>query len=60
MRRVISGVLQVSPVLDVPVNSLSERGLLGMVADPSFINNGYVYVYYTESSTGVDGGAALT
>jgi glucose/arabinose dehydrogenase len=43
-------------VLDVAVNSASERGLLGIVADPNFdfLTGRYIYVYYTESSTGAD------
>lgn len=40
--------------LDLHVNSFSERGGLGIAADPDFANNGYVYVYYSASSTGAD------
>ncbi len=29
----------------------SERGLLGIAADPAFASNGYIYVYYTRQST---------
>jgi hypothetical protein len=29
------------------VNDFDERGLLGVAVDPSFTNNGYVYLYYT-------------
>ena len=31
-----------------------RRGLLGIALHPGFTNNGYVYLYWTESSTGVD------
>jgi len=48
-----AGVLQ-SPVLDLAVNSASERGLLGIALHPNFASNGFVYLYWTESSTGVD------
>jgi aldose sugar dehydrogenase len=51
--RVKNGVVQ-GAVLDLAVNSASERGLLGIALHPSFASNGYVYLYWTESSTGVD------
>lgn len=54
VRRVIDGVLQPDPVLDLAVNSNSERGLLGMALDRKFLVNGFVYLYWTESSTGAD------
>jgi len=44
----------VSIVLDLPVNYASERGLLGIALHPDFATNGYVYLYYTRSSTGAD------
>ncbi len=43
-----------STALDLAVNSASERGLLGIALHPNFLLNGYVYLYWTESSTGVD------
>jgi len=54
IKRVIGGVVQATPVLDLAVNSASERGLLSMVLDPGFATNGFVYVRWTESSTGAD------
>ena len=54
VRRVTNGVLQVDPVLDLAVNSNSERGLLGMALDRKFLVNGFVYLYWTASSTGAD------
>ncbi|MGH3012215.1 MAG: PQQ-dependent sugar dehydrogenase [Gaiellaceae bacterium] len=54
VRRVMNGVLQPDPVLDLAVNFQSERGLLGMALDRRFHVNGYVYLYWTESSTGAD------
>ena len=40
--------------LDLAVNSASERGLLGIALHPDFAFNHFVYLYWTESSTGVD------
>jgi glucose/arabinose dehydrogenase len=54
VKRVIGGVLQPNPVLDLPVNSNSERGLLSMVLHPNFPSTPYAYVRWTESSTGTD------
>ncbi len=51
--RVKNGVVQ-GAVLDLAVNSASERGLLGIALHPQFSSNGFVYLYWTESSTGVD------
>jgi aldose sugar dehydrogenase len=41
-------------VLDLAVNSNSERGLLGMALHPRFPRKPWVYVHHTESSTGAD------
>ena len=49
--RVAGGVVQ-GTVLDLAVNSASERGLLGMALHPRFPNDSGVYLYWTESSTG--------
>lgn len=43
-----------SIVLDLAVNSASERGLLGIALHPAFPDIPYVYLYWTESSTGSD------
>lgn len=56
VRRVIGGVLQSAPVLDLPVNFASERGLLGITTHPSFATNRFVYLYATISNTGGDTG----
>jgi glucose/arabinose dehydrogenase len=54
VKRVVNGVVQ-STVLDLAVNSGSERGLLGIALHPSFPATPYVYLYWTESSvTGTD------
>ena len=53
VQRIVNSALQ-STVLDLPVNGASERGLLGIALHPKFAQNGFVYLYWTESSTGVD------
>ncbi|MFN4032565.1 MAG: PQQ-dependent sugar dehydrogenase [Fimbriimonadales bacterium] len=50
VKLVQNGVV-VSTVLDLPVNYASERGLLGIALHPDFASNGFVYLYYTRSST---------
>jgi glucose/arabinose dehydrogenase len=50
---VLNGAVQLT-ALDLAVNSASERGLLGIALHPNFAFNHYVYLYWTESSTGVD------
>ena len=54
VKRVIGGVIQAAPVLDLAVNSASERGLLSMVLHPNFPTTPFVFVRWTESSTGMD------
>ena len=54
VKRVIGGVVQASPVLDLAVNSNSERGLLSLVLHPNFPATPFVYVRWTQSSTGAD------
>jgi len=57
IKRVINGVVQATPVLDLPVNSNSERGLLSLALDPDFPSTPAMYIRWTESSTGADSGA---
>ena len=54
VQRVIDGVIQPVPALDLAVNSASERGLLGIALHPRFPREPSVYLYWTESSTGAD------
>src|SRR3954452_11744777 len=56
VKRVINGVIQPNPVLDLAVNSNSERGLLSLVLHPNFPATPFVYIRWTESSTGADSG----
>ena len=53
VQRVVNGGVAAT-ALDLPVNSASERGLLGVALHPDFPLNPGVYLYWTESSTGVD------
>src|SRR5262245_5507023 len=50
VKRVINNVIQATPVLDLAVNSNSERGLLSLVLHPGFPAPAFVYVRWTESS----------
>jgi glucose/arabinose dehydrogenase len=52
VRRVVGGVVQSAPVLSLPVNQKGDRGLLGIALDPDFVHDHYVYLSWTESSTG--------
>jgi len=54
VKRVINGVVQPIPVLDLPVNSASERGLLAIALHPNFPAVPQVYLRWTESVTGAD------
>jgi glucose/arabinose dehydrogenase len=51
--RVSGGTVQ-GTVLDLAVNSASERGLLGIAVHPQFAANGFVYLYWTETISGAD------
>jgi aldose sugar dehydrogenase len=58
VRRVIDGVLQPEPLVDVAVandNDTNERGLLGMAIAKQSETTTYVLIYYTESGGGQDG-----
>jgi uncharacterized protein (TIGR03118 family) len=50
------------PILNLPVNSNSERGLLGITLSPNIANDHDVYLYWTENNTGPlpDGNVANT
>ena len=53
VKRVQNGAVT-GVVLDLAVNSASERGLLGIALHPNFPANPGVYLYNTESTTGAD------
>lgn len=56
--RILDGVLQPDPVLDVAVDSTDEHGLLSIALHPDFTDNPFVYLFYTESATSEDDGGA--
>jgi glucose/arabinose dehydrogenase len=53
VKRVTGGAVT-GVVLDLAVNSSSERGLLGIARHPRFPRVPFVYLYNTESTTGAD------
>jgi aldose sugar dehydrogenase len=56
VRRIVNGTLLSEPLLDVPVASKGERGMLGIaIARQETDHRIYVFLYYTESATGRDG-----
>jgi len=52
LRLVKNGQLLSSNVLALTVSKAAERGFSGVVADPSFADNGYIYVYYSRFTPG--------
>lgn len=53
LRVIKNGALLATPFVSLTVDSVGERGLLGVTFDPNFSSNRFVYVYYT-----VPGGSA--
>ncbi len=45
-----TGTVLATPFLTVPVDTASERGLLGLVFDPDYATNGAFYVYATSAA----------
>ena len=41
------GSLNPDPFLELVVDNFNERGLTGMVLDPDFDSNGFIYLFYT-------------
>ena len=54
IKRVVNGIVQSTPLLDLAVNSNSERGLLSIALHPNFPNTPDVFIRWTQSSTGAD------
>jgi glucose/arabinose dehydrogenase len=48
------GTLQPDPVLTLPVDSLVERGLLGLTFDPGYAENGFIWIVRTAPGTARD------
>lgn len=54
VRVLVGETLQTTAVLDVPVNSAGDRGLLGIALHPDFATNNRLYLFYSRSDTGAD------
>jgi aldose sugar dehydrogenase len=54
VKRVINGIIQPNPLLDLDVANQGERGALGIAIAKNNNGSTYVFLYYTESSTGND------
>lgn len=54
IRIVKNNQLLVTPFMNVPCTSNSERGVLGLALDPNFATNRYVYIYYTTSAASLN------
>ncbi len=53
LRVIQNGALLPTPFVALTVNSLGERGLLGVALDPNFTVNQYVYLYYTATTPAI-------
>ena len=51
LRVIKNGVLLATPFVTLSVDSVGERGLLGVAFDPHFTLNHYIYLYYTVPGT---------
>jgi aldose sugar dehydrogenase len=56
VRRITGGTIA-GTVLDLAVNSASERGLLGIALHPRFPAQPFVYLFWTETLSGADSNA---
>ena len=52
LRVLKNSVLLATPFVSLTVDSVGERGLLGVALHPDFANNGFVYLHYTTPSGG--------
>lgn len=59
VRRIQNGVVT-STVLDLDVNSHSERGLLGIAIHPQFSSNNFVYLYYSATDDDQDSSSSVS
>jgi glucose/arabinose dehydrogenase len=53
LRVIKNGVLLATPFVNLSVDSVGERGLLGVAFDPNFNLNHFIYLYYTVPGTPV-------
>ncbi|MBY0427391.1 MAG: PQQ-dependent sugar dehydrogenase, partial [Cytophagales bacterium] len=49
LRVIKNGGLLATPAITLSVNTDGERGLIGIAVDPQFVQNGFVYLYYSTS-----------
>ncbi|MEM9775713.1 MAG: PQQ-dependent sugar dehydrogenase [Chloroflexota bacterium] len=54
IRLVKNGVLQPEPVISLYTNATTDSGLLAIVLDPAFEENGWFYVYYATGAGSKD------
>src|SRR5215471_17533953 len=47
LRVIKNGALLATPFVTLTVDNTNERGLIGVVLDPNFASNQYLYLYYT-------------
>jgi hypothetical protein len=53
LRVYASGALLPTPALTLSsLCTASEQGLLGVAADPDFVTNNFIYIYYTLNKSG--------
>jgi glucose/arabinose dehydrogenase len=51
LRVIKNGALLPTPFIQLTVDAAGERGLIGVVLDPAFSTNQYIYLYYTVPGT---------
>src|ERR671926_81403 len=47
LRVIKNGLLLAAPFISLTVDSIGERGLLGLAFDPNFDTTSHIYLYYT-------------
>ena len=60
LRQVKLGELAAAPLCHVDVRTAGESGLLGVAVHPDFIRNGWIYLYYTDLTSGSNRVARFT
>lgn len=53
IRVIKDGTQLATPFISLTVNSMGERGLIGIAFDPEFATNNYIYLYYTTAENGL-------
>lgn len=55
LRQIDPATNLISTAITLPVTQANEDGLLGVVLDPDFATNGWIYLYWAPSNVGGDG-----